>query len=38
MMSKWRKRVGADRLQKLLEATIHTALAMKAMRPQELDR
>ena len=28
MMSKWRKRVGAIRLEKLLEATIHTALAM----------
>lgn len=38
MMSKWRKRVGADRLEKLLEATIHTALAMKAIKPKELER
>jgi transposase, IS5 family len=38
MMSKWRKRVGADRLEKLLEATIHTALAMKALKPQELEK
>jgi len=36
MMSKWRNRVGAERLEKLLEATIHTALAMKAIKPQEL--
>ncbi len=36
MMSKWRTRVGAERLEKLLEATIHTALAMKAMKPHEL--
>lgn len=36
MMSKWRKRVGAIRLEKLLEATIHTALAMRALKPQEL--
>lgn len=34
-LSKWRKRVGAERLEKLLEATIHTALAMKAVRRQE---
>jgi len=38
MMSKWRKRVGADRLQKLLEVTISTGLAMKAIQPKELDR
>ncbi|MGI9457263.1 MAG: IS5 family transposase [Aeoliella sp.] len=38
MMSKWRKRVGADRLEKLLEITIHAALAMKAIKPQELAR
>lgn len=38
MMSKWRKRVGAERLEKLLEATIHAALAMKAITPQELDK
>jgi IS5 family transposase len=31
MMSKWRKRVGAERLEKLLEITIHTALAMKVI-------
>ena len=37
-LSKWRKRVGAERLEKLLEATIHTALAIKAMRPQELQK
>lgn len=37
-LSKWRKRVGADRLEKLLEATIRTALAMKAVRPQELKK
>ena len=36
MMSKWRKRVGADRLEKLLEVTIQAALAMKAIKPQEL--
>ena len=36
LMSKWRKRVGAERLEKLLEATIHTALAMKTIKPQEL--
>jgi transposase, IS5 family len=35
-LSKWRKRVGVERLEKLLEATIHAALAMKAVRPQEL--
>jgi transposase, IS5 family len=37
-LSKWRKRVGAERLEKLLEATIKTALAMKAMRRQELEK
>lgn len=37
-LSKWRKRVGAERLEKLLEATIHTALAMKAVRPQEFQK
>jgi len=37
-LSKWRKRVGVERLEKLLEATIHAALAMQAMRPQELAR
>jgi len=37
-LSKWRKRVGAERLEKLLEATIHAALAMKALRPQELQK
>ena len=36
MMSKWRKRVGAQRMEKLLEATIHAALAMKAIKPPEL--
>lgn len=38
MMSKWRKRVGAERLEKLLEATIHAAVAMKAMKPRELEK
>jgi IS5 family transposase len=37
-LSKWRKRVGAERLEKLLEATIHTALAMKAVRPPEFQK
>ena len=37
-LSKWRKRVGAERLEKLLEATLHTALAMKAVRPQEFQQ
>jgi transposase, IS5 family len=37
-LSRWRKRVGAERLEKLLEATIHTALAMKALRPQEFQK
>jgi IS5 family transposase len=37
-LSRWRKRVGAERLEKLLEATIQAALAMKAMRPQELEK
>ena len=37
-LSKWRKRVGAERLEKLLEVTIQTALAMKALRPQELQQ
>lgn len=37
-LSRWRKRVGAERLEKLLEATIRTALAMKAMRPRELQK
>jgi len=37
-LSRWRKRVGAERLEKLLEATIHTALAVKAVRPQEFQK
>jgi len=37
-LSKWRKRVGAERLEKLLEATIKTAVAMKALRPQEFEK
>ena len=36
LMSKWRKRVGADRLESLLVATIHTGLTIKAIKPQEL--
>ena len=35
-LSRWRKRVGAERLEKLLEETIKTALAIKAMGPREL--
>ena len=38
MMSKWRKRVGAERMEKLLETTVHTALAMKSLKPQELEK
>lgn len=38
LMSKWRSRVGAERLEQLLEVTIQTALAMKAIRPQELTK
>ena len=37
-LSRWRKRVGAQRLEQLLEATIRTALAMKALRPQEFQK
>lgn len=37
-LSKWRKRVGVEQLEKLLAATIHAALAMRAMRPQELQK
>lgn len=37
-LSRWRKRVRAERLEKLLEATIHTALAMKAVRSQEFQK
>ena len=37
-LSKWRKRVGAERLEKLLEATIQAVLAMKALRPQEFQK
>lgn len=37
-LSRWRKRVGAERLEKLLEATIRTALAIGALRPQELQK
>lgn len=38
MMSKWRTRVGAKRLEKLLEATIQTAIEMKALKPKELQQ
>jgi len=38
LMSKWRSRVGVERLEKLLEVTIHTGLAMKAIKPQELQK
>jgi transposase, IS5 family len=37
-LSRWRKRVGDERLEKLLEVTIQAALAMKAVRPQELQK
>jgi IS5 family transposase len=37
-LSRWRKRVGAERLEKLLETTIRTALQFKALRPQELQK
>lgn len=37
-LSRWRKRVGAERLEKLLEATIQAALGMGAMRPRELQK
>src|SRR5262245_20407465 len=37
-LSRWRKRVGAERLEKLLAATIQAALAMKALRPQEFHK
>ncbi len=37
-LSRWRKRVGAERLEKLLETTIRTALAMKAVKPQEFQK
>lgn len=35
-LSYWRKRVGADRLEQLLQATITTALQLKAVKPSEL--
>src|SRR3990172_4096846 len=35
-LSRWRKRVGAGRLEKLLDMTVRAALGMKAVRPQEL--
>lgn len=37
-LSRWRKRVGAERLEKLLEATLHTALVLKAVRPREFQK
>jgi transposase, IS5 family len=38
LMSKWRQRVGAERLEKLLETTIYTGLVIKAIKPQELEK
>jgi IS5 family transposase len=38
LLSKWRQRIGPERLEKLLEETIQTALAMKALKPQELQQ
>lgn len=35
-LSYWRKRVGADRLEQLLQATIQTALQLKVVKPTEL--
>ncbi len=37
-LSRWRKRVGAERLEKLLETTIRTALQCQALRPRELQQ
>jgi transposase, IS5 family len=37
-LSRWRKRVGAERLEKLLAATIQAALSIGALRPQELQK
>jgi IS5 family transposase len=37
-LSRWRKRVGADRLEKMLEVTLQVALGMKKLRPVELTK
>jgi IS5 family transposase len=37
-LSKWRSRVGAERLEKLLQATIQTALQLKALPSRDLER
>lgn len=37
-LSRWRKRVGAERLELLLKVVIETALKMKAIKPAELDK
>jgi transposase, IS5 family len=35
-LTRWRNRVGAERLEKLLQATIETAIALQAVSPKEL--
>ena len=35
-LSRWRKRVGADRLEKMLEVTLQAAIQLKAIKPMEL--
>lgn len=37
-LSRWRKRVGAERLEMLLKVVIETAIAMKAIKPAELEK
>ena len=36
-LSRWRKRVGAERLEKMLSVTIKTALSMKVLRPSHAE-
>ena len=35
-LSRWRKRVGADRLEKMLEITLQAAIKLKTLKPAEL--
>jgi len=37
-LSRWRKRVGAERLELLLKVVVETALKMKAIKPAELEK
>ena len=37
-LSRWRKRVGADRLEKMLEITLQAAIKLKTLKPAELTR